>query len=101
MPPGLVSSAHAGAESLAPVNFWWHDGGDPKPDRPYDHDGSNKPPKVILTDIQELMDKVPGSGCLLLGDKGKLFSPDAYGAQFFVSCSKGGRNSPTAKATKR
>lgn len=47
------------------------------------------------------MDKVPGSGCLLLGDKGKLFSPDAYGAQFFVSCSKGGRNSPTAKATKR
>jgi len=71
-------------QGLPPVNFWWYDGGDPKPDRPYEHDGSNKPPKDVLTDIQELMDKVPGSGCLLLGDKGKLFSPDAYGAQFFV-----------------
>ena len=28
--------------------------------------------------------KVPGSGCLLVGDKGKLFSPDDYGANFFV-----------------
>ena len=30
------------------------------------------------------MEKVPGSGCLLIGDKGKLFSPDDYGARFFV-----------------
>jgi hypothetical protein len=31
-----------------------------------------------------MMDKVPGSGCLLIGNNGKLFSPDDYGAQFFV-----------------
>ncbi len=28
--------------------------------------------------------EVPGSGCLLIGDKGKIFSPDDYGEQFFV-----------------
>lgn len=27
---------------------------------------------------------LPGSGCLLVGDKGKLFSPDDYGSQFYV-----------------
>jgi hypothetical protein len=71
-------------EGLPPVTFWWYDGGNPKPDHPYDHDGSNKPPKEVLADVQEMMDKIPGSGCLLIGDKGKLFSPDSYGAQFFL-----------------
>ena len=71
-------------EGLPPVTFWWYDGGNPKPDHPYDHDGSNKPPKDVLADVQDMMDKIPGSGCLLIGDNGKLFSPDDYGAQFFV-----------------
>jgi hypothetical protein len=50
-----------------------------------------------------MMDKVPGSGCLLVGDNGKLFSPDDYGAQFFVKL-KGekeltdGRNHEAVKA---
>ena len=26
--------------------------------------------------------RMPGSGCLLIGDKGKLFSPDDYGSDF-------------------
>jgi len=30
------------------------------------------------------MDKIPGSGCLLLGDNGTLFSDNDYGAQFFI-----------------
>jgi hypothetical protein len=71
-------------DALAPVTFWWYDGGDPKPDHPYDHDGSNKPPKEVLVDVEQMMDKIPGSGCLLLGDKGTIFSPDDYGAQFFL-----------------
>ena len=71
-------------EGLPPVQFWWYDGGNPKPDHPYEHDGSNKPPKEVLTDVQEMMDKIPGSGCLLIGDKGTLFSPDDYGAKFFL-----------------
>jgi hypothetical protein len=67
-----------------PVTFWWHDGGDPLPDQPYRHNGNNKPPKDVTGAIQEMLDKVPGSGCLLIGDKGQLFSPDDYGATFFV-----------------
>jgi hypothetical protein len=90
-------------EGLPPVTFWWYDGGNPKPDHPFDHDGSNKPPKEVLTDVYDMMDKVPGSGCLLVGDNGKLFSPDDYGAQFFVKL-KGekeltdGRNHEAVKA---
>lgn len=71
-------------DGLAPVNFFWYDGGDPKPGKPFEHDGNNKPAKEITADIEEMMGEVPGSGCLLIGDKGKLFSPDDYGAKFFV-----------------
>ena len=31
-----------------------------------------------------MMDDIPGSGCLLIGTKGQVFSPDDYGAQFYV-----------------
>lgn len=71
-------------EGLVPVSFWWYDGGNPKPDNPYVHDGNNKPAKEVTAEIEELTGSVPGSGCVLIGDKGKLFSPDDYGARFFV-----------------
>ena len=71
-------------EGLPAVTLWWLDGGDPKRDNPYRHDGHNKPPKEVTVDIVELLDKVPDSGCLMIGDRGTLFSPDAYGARFFV-----------------
>ncbi len=71
-------------EGQPPVTFWWFDGGKAKADSPYRHDGSNKPPKEVTADVEALMDKIPGSGCLLLGDKGTLFSPSDYGAQCFV-----------------
>ena len=71
-------------DGLPPVTFWWYDGGNAKPDRPYDHDGSNKPPREVLEDVQDMLDKIPGSGCLLIGENGKLFSPDDSGAQFFI-----------------
>lgn len=71
-------------EGLAPVNFHWYDGGDPKPGNPFVHDGNNKPAKEVTADIEAMMGEVPGSGCLLIGDKGKLFSPDDYGAKFFI-----------------
>ena len=62
-------------EGLPPVTFWWYDGGNPKADNPFHHDGNNKPPKEVTADVEDMMDKIPGSGCLLIGDKGKLFSP--------------------------
>jgi len=50
-------------EGLPPLSFWWFDGG-------------NKPPKEVTADIEALLDRVSESGCLLLGDKGQLFSPE-------------------------
>ncbi len=71
-------------EGLDPVNFWWYDGGNPKPGDPYNHDGNNKPPQELTREIEEMMGSIPGSGCLLIGEKGKIFSPDDYGARFFI-----------------
>src|SRR5947209_3721312 len=71
-------------EGLPPLTFWWHDGGDPTPGDAFKHDGNNKPPADVTAAIRESRDTVPGSGCLLIGDKGQLFSPDDYGAQFFI-----------------
>ena len=72
------------ALSFDPLTLWWYDGGNPLPDNPYGHDGSNKPPTELTGDIVEMLGEVPGSGCLIIGDKGKIFSPDDYGEQFFV-----------------
>jgi len=71
-------------DGLAAVNLHWYDGGDALADNPFRHDGKNKPAKEITAEIEEMMGEVPGSGCVLIGDKGKLFSPDDYGAKFFV-----------------
>jgi len=71
-------------EGLEPVDFWWYDGGNPKPNDPFSHDGNNKPAKEITAEIEEMTGSVPGSGCVLIGDKGKIFSPDDYGARFFL-----------------
>lgn len=57
--------------NMAPVDLWWYDGG-------------RMPDGFLLAHVEKLMDKVPTSGCLLVGDKGLLFSPDDYGARFFV-----------------
>jgi predicted dehydrogenase len=56
-------------EALPALTFWWYDGG-------------QKPQADLTADVREMLDTVPGSGCLLLGDKGTLFSPDDYGARF-------------------
>ena len=70
--------------SFAPATFTWYDGGQPDASAPNGHDFSNKPPKDLLTDIEALLGEVPNSACLLVGDKGKIFSPDDYGEEFFV-----------------
>ncbi len=70
--------------AFGPATLWWYDGGNPLPNDPTQHDGSNKPPRELLTDIQEMLGEIPGSGCLILGEDGKIFSPDDYGEQFFI-----------------
>jgi hypothetical protein len=64
--------------------FTWYDGGRPDAKAPNGHDFSNKPPKELLVDIEALLGEVPNSACLLIGDHGKIFSPDDYGEQFFI-----------------
>ncbi len=69
-----------------PVTLWWYDGGRPNsnPNTRGRHDGSSKPPADLTADIAEMLGEIPGSGCLLIGDQGAVFSPDDYGNDFFV-----------------
>lgn len=65
-------------ENMAPVKFWWYDG-DPKSQNTF------RPNPELTKEILDMQDgKLPGSGCLLIGDKGKIFSPDDYGSKFYL-----------------
>jgi predicted dehydrogenase len=66
------------------MTLWWYDGGQPDPGARGGHDLSNKPPVEKTADILALQSKLPDSGCLLIGEGGQVFSPDDYGATFFV-----------------
>ena len=70
--------------AFSPATLWWYDGGKPLANNPTSHDGSNKPPREITADVETLLGEIPGSGCLLIGEKGSVFSPDDYGTQFFI-----------------
>jgi predicted dehydrogenase len=76
-------------EGLPPLTFWWYDGGNllPEPKNWHIQDCSNKPPRDVTADVEALLESVPDSGCLLIGDKGKLFAPDDYGTRFFLKLS--------------
>jgi hypothetical protein len=74
-------------EGMPPLKFWWYDG------NPGEQEVKALRPNPELT--KEILDwrkkrsggkdsSLPGSGCLLIGEKGKLFSPDDYGSEFWV-----------------
>jgi predicted dehydrogenase len=66
-------------DGLPPLEFHWYDGGL----KPF----SAKSHRILehLNKGDANGDKkLPGSGCLLIGDKGHLYSPDDYGSQFFL-----------------
>jgi hypothetical protein len=66
-------------EGLPETEFFWYDG------NPGDNSVKPlRPSEEVTKDIKELQDKVPDSGCLLIGKKGILFSPDDYGSRFFI-----------------
>jgi predicted dehydrogenase len=60
-------------EGMPPLTLWWFDGG-------------NKPPKEVTQNVEAMLDKVPGSGCLLVGDKGELFSKEDGDQDFPFFC---------------
>ena len=66
-------------EGLPPLKFWWYDGNPNEAFKPI------RPPADVTKEIVATMGKLPESGALVVGEEGKLFSPDDYGAQFFVA----------------
>src|SRR6266478_3192896 len=65
-------------EGLPPLKFWWYDGNPGDALRPL------RPEADLVKEIIASRDKLPGSGCLIVGEKGKIFSPDDYGSQFYI-----------------
>jgi hypothetical protein len=66
-------------EDMPPLKFWWYDG------NPGDALKPLRPSADATKEIVSSMGHLPESGALIIGDKGKLFSPDDYGARFFVA----------------
>jgi len=66
-------------DGLPPLKFWWYDGNPGDALSPLRPDAGRA--KEIITTLGQL----PGSGCLVIGEKGKLFSPDDYGARFYLA----------------
>ena len=66
-------------DGLPPLKFWWYDGSPKGKEAPF------RPDMAIVQDIVNLRGgKLTGSGCLIIGDKGSLFSPDDYGSSFVL-----------------
>jgi len=65
-------------EDLPPLKFWWYDGNPDNELKPL------RPDAGLVKEVVSSRDKLPGSGCLIVGEKGKIFSPDDYGSQFYV-----------------
>ncbi len=66
-------------EGLPALKFWWYDGNPDDALKPLRPDAS-KTKEIIVT-----QGNLPGSGALIIGEKGKLFSPDDYGAKFYLA----------------
>ena len=66
-------------DGLPPLKFWWYDG------NPGDALKPLRPGADVTREIVATMGNLPESGALIIGEKGKLFSPDDYGARFFVA----------------
>ncbi len=61
---------------MAPVKFTWYEGR---------KDGQLVlPSEELQAKVLKNGDKLPGSGSLLVGEKGILYSPNDYGAKFFL-----------------
>jgi hypothetical protein len=66
-------------EGLPPLKFWWYDGNPAEAFKPV------RPTAEATKEIVSSLGNLPEAGALVIGEKGKLFSPDDYGARFFVA----------------
>lgn len=74
-------------EGLPPCKFWWYDG-NPNPKHEIFKAGNYvaplRPSADLTKEIVAQRGDLPASGCLVVGEKGKLFAGDDYGARFQV-----------------
>ena len=87
-------------EGLDPLTFRWYDGGNRNPNASGGryHDGNNKPPAEVTADILPAFNnRIPGSGCLMVGDKGQIFSDSDYGTSFMIKLKDEKEFSPGAQ----
>jgi len=67
-------------DGLPPMKFWWYDG------NPSDTTLMPlRPSADIVREIVNMQDKLPTSGALVIGEKGKIFSPSDYGEKFYLA----------------
>ncbi len=74
-------------DGLPPCTFWWYDGNPKSTDGMFKSGNFVTPlrPSADLTkEIVSQRGELPGSGCLVVGEKGKLFAGDDYGSRFQV-----------------
>ena len=75
-------------EGLPPLKFWWYDG------NPLDLDLTRRCARraeAVRRKSSTLWDKLPIAGALIIGEKGKVFSPSDYGEKFYIAL-KGGKD---------
>lgn len=66
-------------EGLPPMKFWWYDG------NPRSEFAPIRPKLSVVSEVIDLRGgELPPSGAVIIGDKGKLFSQDDYGREFYV-----------------
>ena len=74
-------------EGLPPCKFWWYDG-NPRSKAEMFKSGNFvtplRPSADVTREIVAQRGELPASGCLVIGEKGKLFAGDDYGARFQV-----------------
>ena len=74
-------------DGLPPCKFWWYDG-NPNAKHGMFKSGNFvnplRPSADLTREIVAQRGELPASGCLIIGDKGKLFAGDDYGARFQV-----------------
>jgi len=77
-------------EGLPPLKFWWYDG-NPNGTPPVPGGGPREKIKPLRPDAERVKEiimtlgELPGSGALIIGEKGRLFSDNDYGARFYLA----------------
>jgi len=77
-------------EGLPPLKFWWYDGNPGDPISPLRPTGDTMRGILEWAEKEKLINprasgKFPTSGALIIGEKGRVFSPDDYGSNFYIS----------------